>query len=244
MDEPNNKAAKGTPNDAQARPKKYPTASGSEAELGLYLPQIESVKATKLEPSPTRRATGPRSEAGKRKSSKNATRQGIFAKGVLIVGESSRQFYSLQRLLQEDIGALEEIEGILIEKLATILWRQARFLKAEGTEILKAMEFAEVDRFGRQAFNFDGSSSQETDQLQARQEHIAGTEPPQTLWKKLTFLLPPSEILERLMAYERHLGRELDRVLTQVERIRRMRTSQPEARIVKTRGPRRQKSRT
>ncbi len=232
MDEPNKKVTNGTLN------------SGSEADPRSSLPEIESAKATKREPYSKRRATGPRTERGKQRSSQNAIGPGIFAKAMLVNGESSRQFYSLLRRFKQDVQALEELEGILKEKLAIILWRQGRLLKAEAAEFTKAMQFAEVDRFEHQAFNFDGSSSVETERLQLRQEHIDGTESSQTFWKEQVLLLPPSEIVERHMAYERHLGRELDRVLTQLERIHRMLTSQSEARIAQTRGPRRQKSKS
>jgi hypothetical protein len=212
MDEPNKKVTNGTLN------------SGSETDPSSSLPQIESAKETRREPYSKRQATGPRTERGKQRSSQNAMGPGIFAKAMLVKGESSRQFYYLLRRFKQDVQALEELEGILKEKLAIILWRQGRFLKAEAAEFTRAMQFAEVDRFEPHAFNFDRTSSLETERPEDRQERVAGSESPLTLGKRQALLAPPPEVLERLMGYERHLGRELDRVLSQIERLRRMRS--------------------
>ena len=44
---------------------------------------------------PVQQATGPRTELGKRRSSSNATKHGIFSKAVLINGESRAELQSL-----------------------------------------------------------------------------------------------------------------------------------------------------
>jgi hypothetical protein len=175
------------------------------------------------ETKPIRRAAGPVTEAGRRRASVNSTQHGIF-RNMLIGAESSRQFYSLVRRLKGDVQALAEFEGILWEKSASILWRQARFLKTEAAEFVRATEFAEADRFEHGAFNFDRVSSLETERPQDREERGGSSESPLVLLKKQAVLAPPPEILERLMGYERHLGRELDRVLSQIEQLRRMRS--------------------
>jgi hypothetical protein len=173
---------------------------------------------------PTRaRSTGPVTEAGRMRASMNSTQHGIF-RNMFIGGESSREFYSLVRRLKGDVQALAEVEAILWEKLASILWRQARFFRTEAAEIVRATEFAEADRFEHGAFNFDQVSSQETERPQDREERVGSSESPLVLLKKQALLAPSPEILERLMGYERHLGRELDRVLSQIEQLRRMRS--------------------
>lgn len=46
-------------------------------------------------------------------------------------------------------------------------------------------------------------------------------------YNKLTHLVPPPPVSERLLRYETHLSREFDRTLSQLERLQRMRLGQP-----------------
>jgi hypothetical protein len=154
-------------------------------------------------------ATGPRSDAGKRRSSKNAVRRGIFASSVLVEGESAARYESLRRALMTDFIPTGAIECILVEKLAIIFWRQARFFRAEREDIFRSTEQAP-----------ESCTAAECDGVES--EHGAVSQSSQKLENPRMFV-PLAEIVERLMSYERHLGREIDRVLDQLERVRRMR---------------------
>jgi hypothetical protein len=46
-------------------------------------------------------------------------------------------------------------------------------------------------------------------------------------YNKLTHLVPPPAVSERLLRYETHLSREFDRTLSQLERLQRMRLGLP-----------------
>ena len=93
----------------------------------------------------TRKSTGPRTPSGKRRSRYNAVKSGIFAKVVLLEGESPAEYGSLLKGLREDLQPQGTLESVLVENLAILLWRRRRFLKAEGAEIAKAAEFKAVD---------------------------------------------------------------------------------------------------
>ena len=155
-------------------------------------------------------ATGPRSDAGKRRSCMNAVRRGIFASSVLVEGESAARYESLRSALMADLpddaGATE---CILTEKLVIIFWRHARHFRAEREDIFRSIEQAP-----------DSCAASEIDRLQDESGVIS--ESSNTLQDQRMFV-PLAEIVERLMSYERHLGREIDRVLDQLERVRRMR---------------------
>ena len=84
-------------------------------------------------------ATGPRTLEGKEKSKLNATTHGIFSGVVVLQVESRTEYESLQRSLREACQPEGALEGILVEKLGTILWRHRRLLLAEGAEIVEIL---------------------------------------------------------------------------------------------------------
>ena len=83
------------------------------------------------------KATGPRTEFGKERSSRNAIRHGIFSEAILLKGESRAQFGSLRMELWETLRPEGRLEELLVDKLASISWRYRRFLLAETGEIRK-----------------------------------------------------------------------------------------------------------
>src|SRR5712691_9487090 len=88
-----------------------------------------------------RRATGPRTPAGKERSKQNARKHGIFSKVVLLKDEPRSQFNSLLQGLRENLQPEGTLEEVLVEKLATFLWRHRRLIIAETAEIRKGVEF-------------------------------------------------------------------------------------------------------
>lgn len=92
-----------------------------------------------------RRARGPRTAIGKERSSLNAEKYGIFSKRVLLADESARDFGRLLQGLHEDLQPDGTLETVLVEKLATILWRKQRILRAESAEIEEAVRYSVND---------------------------------------------------------------------------------------------------
>jgi len=93
-----------------------------------------------------RNATGPRTEIGKRRSSRNAIKAGIFSKATFLEGESRAEYESLREGLWKSKQPGDEFEEILLDKMVSNLWRQRRVLIAEGAEIRRNSEFVEFDR--------------------------------------------------------------------------------------------------
>jgi hypothetical protein len=96
--------------------------------------------------SARRRATGPRSELGKQRSSQNALKFGIFSKATLLKGESRSEYELLLEDLRKSWLPRSKHEEILVEKLTSIIWRYRRMLMAEGAEIRKSSEYVELDQ--------------------------------------------------------------------------------------------------
>jgi hypothetical protein len=84
-------------------------------------------------------ATGPRTELGKQRSSRNAIRHGIFSESTLLKGESRSEFESLRIELWEALQPEGKLEELLVDKLASISWRYRRLLLAETGEIRKQL---------------------------------------------------------------------------------------------------------
>lgn len=97
-----------------------------------------------------RMATGPRTPQGKERSKHNAIKHGIFSTVALLKGESQAEFDSLLDGLREDYEPEGTLEDILVEKLATLLWRYRRLIVAEGAEVQSKVEFLEWDQQNRQ----------------------------------------------------------------------------------------------
>jgi hypothetical protein len=96
------------------------------------------------------KATGPRTEQGKQRSSRNATKHGVFSKVIILKGESRAEYGELLTGLLEDLQPKGALEEILVDKLATHIWRQRRLLLAESAEIQKNKEFVESDQRDRE----------------------------------------------------------------------------------------------
>src|SRR6266436_2066862 len=91
-----------------------------------------------------RRATGPRTPQGKERSKFNARKHGLFSKAVLLQDESRPGYDALVNGLMENLQPQGKLEIVLVENLATLLWRKRRLLQVETAEIEKA-QFLNVD---------------------------------------------------------------------------------------------------
>jgi len=137
----------------------------STADPGLKVKEPDSATETivALNPSerPRRQATGPRTELGKQRARLNATKHGVFSRFSVLKGESRAAYESLVKGLAESLQPVGRLEEILVEKLATILWRHRRLIMAEAAEIRNSTEFLEWDQRNQQQEEAEaiGSSS-------------------------------------------------------------------------------------
>jgi len=82
-------------------------------------------------------STGPRSFEGKERSKLNAVKHGIFA-AVVLPSESAEEYQELLADLIETYQPVRRLESILVEKLAVLIWRFQRLIRAEAAEIERA----------------------------------------------------------------------------------------------------------
>ena len=81
------------------------------------------------------KSTGPRTPAGKRQSSRNATRHGLLARALLIDGESPEAFNELLASLQKEFEPNTPTEYTLVDNLAAAQWRRLRLWTMESSGI-------------------------------------------------------------------------------------------------------------
>jgi len=156
-----------------------------------------------------RRATGPRTALGKARSRYNAMKHGIFSNAVLLIGESRHEFDSLLDGLRESFQPEGTLEEVLVEKLATLLWRYRRCIVTETIEIDKTSE-TEVQ-----------SKPSRFPQTQA------AVRSEKSKPEKLQGCVPISGRIHFLIRYETSIERAFDRTLSQLERLQRIRLGQP-----------------
>jgi hypothetical protein len=311
---------------SQQQGSKTPPNSASDAERAAPKPLVsEPVKFELVKETSPRKATGPRTPQGKLRSKFNARKHGLFSKAVLLEDESRAEYDALLIGLMEDFSPQGKLETVLVESLATLMWRKRRLLQAETAEIEKAqfvnfelelqnrageLEYAQLrgssDAKLRQSnprnllrdaieildlhrLLFAAKDSQDVEGLRRTLKLIYGYQeecPQPYSWRQMSLTLskllskveaekqdskdqpdvqlivveaickeimrlaqlhdaavaveelkrehnlagtrvPPQEVSERLVRYEAHLSREIDRILNRLERLQRTRKGQP-----------------
>jgi hypothetical protein len=77
-------------------------------------------------------STGPRTEAGKRRSRRNAIRHGLRAETVIDGLEDAADYRAFERAIKSDYSPQTAIEGQLVSRLASLLWRLRRAVIIES----------------------------------------------------------------------------------------------------------------
>src|SRR5262249_36511197 len=79
-----------------------------------------------------RHSTGPRTESGKRRSRRNAVRHGLTAETVIDGFEDAADYRAFERAIKSDYSPQTAIEGQLVTRLASLLWRLRRAVTIES----------------------------------------------------------------------------------------------------------------
>src|SRR5262245_4937130 len=77
-------------------------------------------------------STGPRTESGKRRSRRNADRHGLTAETVIDNLEDAADYSAFERAIKSDYSPQTAIEGQLVSRLASLLWRLRRTVIVES----------------------------------------------------------------------------------------------------------------
>jgi hypothetical protein len=77
-------------------------------------------------------STGPRTESGKRRSRRNAIRHGLTAETIIDALEDPADYMTFERAIKSDYSPQTAIEGQLVTRLASLLWRLRRAVIIES----------------------------------------------------------------------------------------------------------------
>src|SRR5262245_60256773 len=77
-------------------------------------------------------STGPRTESGKRRSRRNAIRHGLTAETVIHSLEDAADYRAFERAIKSGYSPQSAIEGQLVTRLASLLWRLRRAVIVES----------------------------------------------------------------------------------------------------------------
>jgi hypothetical protein len=105
---------------------KFPKRTQFESQLPMTsYRQIEANRRNAL------KSTGPRTEAGKEISRRNAVRHGLTAETIITALEDAEDYRAFEAAITADYDAQSTVERELVLRLASILWRLRRVTTME-----------------------------------------------------------------------------------------------------------------
>jgi hypothetical protein len=122
--------------------------NGSGVSTSIDLRSLPT-KPSETGRSSKRKGTGPKTEVGKRRSSSNALKTGVYSKAPLLPGESPSEYKRLLAGLRTDHRPIGVQEEIVIGEMAFVEFRKRRLRLAEWAIIRKDREFLEWDQRNR-----------------------------------------------------------------------------------------------
>jgi hypothetical protein len=178
-------------------------------------------------------STRPRTEAGKRRSRRNAIRHGLTAETVIDILEDAAEYRAFERAIKSDYSPQTAIESQLVSRLASLLWRLRRAVIVESGLLNMQAETIQIPcSRPTNEYNVDRLSifrkflhSSELENPMSRQQGAkddiridsVGSDPNQTntniarSFLRLTNL--DNQVFERLGRYETNLWRQTAQIL-------------------------------
>ena len=148
-------------------------------------------------------STGPRTPAGKLRSSQNAAKHGLTAREVVIAPGEQEIFDSLLADLVADVKPQGAIQQTLFNELVAAAWnlRRVRLLEADP----RNQDSAELDRLARHHTRIERSFHRCLKELKALQTNaVIHASLPAPLRKNAPALASANEIAKRTQHLERH----------------------------------------
>jgi hypothetical protein len=105
----------------------------------------DSVRRAERNRANAEKSTGPRTPDGKRRSSQNAIKHGLYAKSPIIRGEDADALAQLRHAFADDLCPFGATEWEAVEDAADAAWRKRRYRRIEAEIFERA--FAEADGY-------------------------------------------------------------------------------------------------
>ena len=159
--------------------------------------------------SNARKSTGPRTAAGKKRVSENATKHGFYSKHLLVQhpdgGESRDEYDDFEADVVEYFQPVGWLEKNWVEKIAVWSWRLRRIIRSESGQIARALAEHSYDLQQSRWANAEesGSISAIIPEMAAMTDHLFFT----------------SEGREIQLRLEAMINRELNHAFAELERL-------------------------
>ncbi|HEY3417792.1 MAG TPA: hypothetical protein VGM23_12985 [Armatimonadota bacterium] len=154
------------------------------------------------------RSTGPRTPAGKYRSSKNAIKHGFYAREVLIPQEEGEDFDEFAQAMRDDLQPCGALEEVLATQVVVSAWRLKRLTRIESGVFADFLSKAQREwaRVGTGVVTPNGA-------------HLPDI-PAVVPWgRAFTYFNENGELLERLTRYQSLVTREFYRALRELQRM-------------------------
>jgi hypothetical protein len=169
----------------------------------------------------TRVATGPRTPAGKARSSMNALAHGLTAKTPLLPGEDAGEFRRLVWGVVEDLAPVGPVQTELAHRAAVLMWRLRRVNDAEEQAFYVLYcdyeedakdRLAQTEEFAETPEDFAELEEQRREEAELGEDRNrrALLADELALTPKKTVVAEHPGSLERLAGYEQRIARQLD----------------------------------
>jgi hypothetical protein len=177
------------------------------------------------------KSTGPRSSAGKQKSSQNATTHGLYCAHLLLPGESQSDFNEIRAGLLADLAPTGPYELLLVDRIIIAVWKLQRLQQAE-TEIHHITVESMVDCRNNDRQQWFEDHADELDPDADNSDHPDAprilrrsdiTLPAATAFR----LTDPDQDLHRLYTLQQRLENTIHRCQRDLLRLRYYRQNQP-----------------
>jgi len=170
-----------------------------------------------------RLSTGPRTAAGKARSSLNALRHGLRARSAILPGESRPVFRRLFRSLRAHLQPSGPLQELLVEQMAIAYWKLSRLSRIEAEVFAIRSEdssiFGDLDEA---LFSHDvaDDDQDETDQDQEPEPEPTPPTPDQILGRAYFEDTVGANTLTRLSQYEMRIERSFYRAWRELRRLK------------------------
>ena len=158
-----------------------------------------------------KKSTGPRTEEGKTRASKNALKHGLLARDTVLPSEDPAEFDSQLSALEADIQPANSLEFELVRQIADSQWRMRRLTRLETGFLAAALDetrrYMEKRRPDELRPGYDGETQ------------LLGSA-----------MLDRTQALVHLARYDGHLSRRFFRAVKQLSDLRRDESKAREAR--------------
>jgi hypothetical protein len=163
------------------------------------------------------KSTGPRTEAGKETSRRNAVRHGLTAETIIGAMEDAEDYTAFEEAIAADYNAQSAVERELVLRLASLLWRLRRATMMETGLFELDVQHLREHRQDRQLLQGSGELIDELFRGGNR-----GTKADAATKFARTFLRlanMPNFALDRVSRYEATLWRQTGRIIYALERF-------------------------